>query len=775
MLVENGSSEYVIVLGSNATATEQKAATELQKYIKAISGAKLSVVTDNSAVADKEIIVGRTTREGNHSFNREELGEEGFVVKTTDSKLWLAGGGDRGTLYSVYTFLEEYLGCRFYTKDIEKVPTTRTILLEQIKEDKQTPTFVFRDAAWRDYYGTEISVKRKVNARTWGRQISDEYGGDVAFCKSGGHTFSEFVNPDKYFAKHPEYFSMNESGVRVSTAQLCLTNKDVQNLIIAGVRSWLEEQPDAQIISVSQNDAEWPCLCNECKKVYEEEGGAYSGTIIRMVNMVAEAIADDYPNVLVDTYAYNYSRSAPITKAADNVVIRLCSNVCCMSHPYDQECKEFPISDQYGQQIYIQTNMYGTTKTFMEDLNDWMSICDKVYIYDYPSNVSYYIPTFPYFTTLFYNCKLFAEKGVTGIMAEGNTASYSAEFGELRAYLLSKLMWNPYMTLEEYYAYMDDFLTGVYGPGGTFIRDYIELAEELTQDICYGKAVNPYDLYPLSKVTNHAAGTLPADWTVNMLKNYQNYDWTKYFEWYTTIQENRITSEGEVLFAQALNKATTKVQREQILKVYSQVEYLKSYYYGKSLETSISDLKSMLETYISNNKLSFLFSGVTADKIVNYAKTQQSEDKYDYIEYEAYNRALAEKLVSYGISYYQVLYQLTNLGMFDFTQLPENWSTLDIYKYADYADKTYNLAVGAGDTIKITLDVQPIQNITIHVLGDGDWSEVYYVKDYTEWEGNITLTVPVTTASEYFRVRVQYDKTSNFSTNRVNFVSATVE
>ena len=81
MLVENGSSEYVIVLGSNATATEQKAATELQKYIKAISGAKLSVVTDNSAVADKEIIVGHTTREGNHSFNREELGEEGFVVK----------------------------------------------------------------------------------------------------------------------------------------------------------------------------------------------------------------------------------------------------------------------------------------------------------------------------------------------------------------------------------------------------------------------------------------------------------------------------------------------------------------------------------------------------------------------------------------------------------------------------------------------------------------------------------------------------------------------
>ena len=353
----------MIVHGSTATASEMKAATELQTYMQKISGVTIPVVDDSTEASKKEIIVGSTNRETKGAFNRQELQEDGFVIKTRGEKLWLIGGGDRGTLYSVYTFLEDYMGCRFYTETNEYIPNNFSFSLSYIEEDKQIPQFVFRDIGWGDYLGTGISVKRKTNSNFWGRNIPDEWGGMEVYAKSGGHTFSEFISSEEYFkGDTKEYFSMNAAGERINTGQLCLTNENVKNIIIQKVKQWLQETPGASYVSVSQNDAENPCLCDHCKAVYEEEGGAYSGTIIRLVNAVADAIKDEYPNVMVDTYAYNYSRSAPKTKARDNVVVRLCTNRCCARHGLTASCGE------WGE----PTHSDGTSHAFMQDLAEWI-------------------------------------------------------------------------------------------------------------------------------------------------------------------------------------------------------------------------------------------------------------------------------------------------------------------------------------------------------------------------------------------------------------------
>ena len=212
-LVTNGSTKYVIVRGKNATITENFAAKELQKYLKLISGVKFPIVTDDTKATQKEILVGKTNRETKNQFNRQELGEEGLIIKTTDSKLWLVGGGDRGTLYSVYTFLEDYLGCGFYTKYVERVPEMKTIALKEIKEDKQIPVFTYRDAAWCDYTDmahVDISAKRKINGNVWDRKLTDEVGsGENWALDTGGHTFSRLVPPEEYYKTHPEYFAMD--------------------------------------------------------------------------------------------------------------------------------------------------------------------------------------------------------------------------------------------------------------------------------------------------------------------------------------------------------------------------------------------------------------------------------------------------------------------------------------------------------------------------------------------------------------------------------------
>jgi hypothetical protein len=92
--------------------------------------------------------------------------------------------------------------------------------------------------------------------------------------------------------------------------------------------------------------------------------------------------------------------------------------------------------------------------------------------------------------------RLFANSNVKGILEEGNFNSKSGEFGELKAYLLAKLMWNPKMSYDEYNGYINDFLEGYYGPGWKNIRTYIDQLEEVTKDINFNIYAKPDEILP---------------------------------------------------------------------------------------------------------------------------------------------------------------------------------------------------------------------------------------------------------------------------------------
>ena len=775
ILATNGTTEYVIVRGENAAPAEVTAASELQDYLAQISGVTVPIVTDSTKAQSKEIVVGKTNRESAGFIDRTKLGQEGFVIKTTGGKLWLAGGGERGTLYSVYAFLEEYLGCRFYTSAVEKVPKKGTVQIDKIKSDEQIPVFELRDPEWKDYTATDISVKRNVNSELWGRNLPESVGDGITYAYgNGGHTFFGFVDPNTYFSSHPEYFSMNENGNRTSNGQLCLTNENVLQLVIAGVRQWLAANPDADMISVSQNDVAYPCLCNNCKAVYNDEGGAYSGTLIRFVNAIAEDIREDYPNVIVDTFAYQYTRSAPTkTKPADNVSVTFCTIEGCFSHAHSENCA------QGSNASYLD----GHSNTITKDLTDWTAICKHLYVFDYSSSVFHNGMTVPNFESLQKNILFYAQKGVDGVRSEGFTQSASAELGELRSYLISKLLWDPYMSEEEYYAHMDDFLTGVYGPGGTYVREYIDLAEELTDGIHFNLTPEPHELYPLTikrsgtvsdssraglgdqylffdasisagdmignemeydcisggmyvdgqfrddmfiirnggqnyfiffgwfnytpklgstiqidgtfacgkqkitlksgvfeyngagewNLTSTVTYNLPESLTVNMVKNYTSTDWTSYWNWYADVEENTITLEGKRLFEKAIQAAETDMQRRQLEKIYSQVEYILSYYYKAKIDAGNETFAQMIRDFIAAHASSFSEEEIaTLPKIIKNRALAQL-----YPEYEAYNRALAEKWVQCGLEQYRSTYSISNWKNFNYANIPLYWSSYD--------------------------------------------------------------------------------------------------
>src|SRR5919112_239505 len=139
-ITENGTSRYTIIIPANATPYEQKAAAVLQDYLMKISGAALPVISSDKYRSPYEIVLGQNERIDHLSLpiSYAKLKEDGFTIVTDSSRLIIAGGNEKGTLYGVYSFLEKYLGCRMYTPKVKITPKQKQIILGKIN-DQQVP------------------------------------------------------------------------------------------------------------------------------------------------------------------------------------------------------------------------------------------------------------------------------------------------------------------------------------------------------------------------------------------------------------------------------------------------------------------------------------------------------------------------------------------------------------------------------------------------------------------------------------------------------------
>ena len=141
------------------------------------------------------------------------------------------------------------------------------------------------------------------------------------------------------------------------------------------------------------------------------------------------------------------------------MIVRLCSIECCFSHPLDDpDCTK--------------------NAAFMQDLKDWSALSKRLYIWDYTTNYAHTICPFPDFGVLQRNMQIFYEHNARGVYEEGAyyVDSCDAEFGELRAYLISKLLQDPYC---DYSAEMNGFLKAFYGDGWRSLRKYIDLTSRV--------------------------------------------------------------------------------------------------------------------------------------------------------------------------------------------------------------------------------------------------------------------------------------------------------
>jgi len=465
-------SEYKVVLPENPSESVAYAADEFIKYIALATGKTL----EKAESADKAIYVG--------GYTDEALGDEGFDIRVEGDDLIISGNTPIASLYGVYTFLDEYIGWRWLDNEYEIVKVNDFIQIPLDTYDRQVPKVWYRTSDWTGISGV-FAKKLKI-------------GRDNVYAGGSCHTMAYLIPIEEYWDEHPEYFCWNgwvrdESG-NPKDWQPCLSNPEVYEIILAEVRRLLEQNPDAKIISVTQNDSSTYCACENCQRIDGEEGSP-AGTMLRFVNAIAEDIAEDYPNVLVDTFAYTYTRKAPlITKPRENVQVRLCSIECCFKHTLDDpDCS--------------------INARFMKDFENWSKICDHVAIWDYTTNFDNYCALFPNLDILDNNARLFSSFGVDNIFEEGNADGISGEFGPLRSYLFGKLLWDPDMTEEEYEYHMNDFLECYYGPGWEVVRGVIDdLTVKALDQPGHVHTIGKGDFYPYHGFELEDIEKIKTDW-----------------------------------------------------------------------------------------------------------------------------------------------------------------------------------------------------------------------------------------------------------------------
>ena len=147
---------------------------------------------------------------------------------------------------------------------------------------------------------------------------------------------------------------------------------------------------------MAQNDevTETPhyCTCPECRAVDEYEGSP-AGSVIRFVNKVCQRVTEKYPDVLIHTFAFTYSRKVPkYVKPHKNVIVRLANIECEWGRAFEETAKLKPSSK---------------TAEFLQSIKEWGAVTDRLYVWDYAVNFANYLQPFPIFYQLEKNIKLY--------------------------------------------------------------------------------------------------------------------------------------------------------------------------------------------------------------------------------------------------------------------------------------------------------------------------------------------------------------------------------
>jgi hypothetical protein len=449
-LVDANTPPCPILVNAKDNPLEGRAATQLADYLEKISGKKFEVKAYAEPIPTRAIVIGE---HGNAPLT--QLGSDGFIIKTKGEQLFITGGGEQGTFYGVYDFLEKQLGCRFWSWNEEDVPQKAELKIGDL-DIKEVPAFVMHDIMSKEAQARQNYFLYKSRALS-----------TLQFT-GGNHTMFKLL--ESTFKEHPEFLPMNDKGVRAF-------NNLHLNYLAPGIAQALADAIAKEVEKKNGNLQDWIYfagqgdwyggldMSEESKKVYEWDG--VTGPLIQMMNKTGAILEKKYPGIKVGTFAYMSTDGPPYkTIPGPNV------NIWLPRLRYGTTLSIEEAASDKNPDEKSRNKM----RAFKSNVEKWAEIAPgRLFIWEYGANYANFIRPWPSLRAMAENIKYYKKIGVTGVMIQGNYSSLGGDMAVLKNWIWSKLLWNPNQDVN---ALLKEFCDGYYGPSSSEMQEYVNVLED---------------------------------------------------------------------------------------------------------------------------------------------------------------------------------------------------------------------------------------------------------------------------------------------------------
>lgn len=533
----NGATDYAIVISADASDTIKTARDEFIYFFKKATGVDLPWKIDKDLThndSQKYISIGENNlfNTSGLTLDKLALGLDGITIRTVGNTVYLCGGSDSGSLYSVYDFMQICFHYEQYSHKILEIDEgVRDLKLKNfaVTDIPDIPmrchSYGFMDKGATDYdqkmFGTRMKEDRIRNDHRM--PIHREYN-VKSFSKKSTNS-DTVISYDLYFKDHPKWFS---DACQQGQYQWCYTahgDPDEYNAFIDEVAKKLEfsmtvytpkAYPSTNCLLVMMEDNFNTCGCDECKRqaaLY----GAESGAVVKFMNKVTEKVLawQELPenaeykrdDLKICFNAYNAFEQSPTHY--DEAI-----------GDYVPNHADVVMNDHLGVYFAIINNLDNQQSLFANINKDgkamidgWTALTKWLELWVYETDFScacYFYDSFEFSSQQFFN--YIAGRGVKMLFSQGiDTNGHAGWTGicwnQLKAYLNAKLTWNSRLDETEL---INNWFTKMYKEAAPQMRKvfnemrsyYKYLLEAYPNLVCLRSIYNNFtknsEFYPLS-------------------------------------------------------------------------------------------------------------------------------------------------------------------------------------------------------------------------------------------------------------------------------------
>ena len=479
-IADEGRTDYMIVVDADAPLPDRFAAEEMKTFLEEATGAKFQIVAPEAG-ASKAIEIGTArARKIVGEARCKSLRDEESVYVVGDGVVAIVGGGATGNAYGVYSFLEQEVGCRWFSLMGENLVPCRRTLDVASRTYSEKPRLEYRDILcmgmhWdKDSKDMLFLYRNRFNqgACNFKERLRKDLEGKLVprmtVLSPSCHSLYFYVPPHDtkdrkgYFKEHPEYFTMNRKGERV-VSQLCFSNPELRRVLTENFMARARQQGGKGFLDLSAQDDSTDafCYCPECLALTKKHKSVGAPLFDFLLELAPKA-KKEFPELTIHFLVYRESQTQTPPVGMPE---RWPDNLAAVFAPIDNDFSK----------DYLHPN---NAKAY-SDLKTWCKMV-RTWTWYYPQPYAPGRPPFGGLERTWNDTRLAIEAGLVGAFYEHDVGTnQGTDFADMQTWMLLQHFRDPDRDWRDL---RHEFCSFYYGPAAADMEAYDEDLERLRRE-----------------------------------------------------------------------------------------------------------------------------------------------------------------------------------------------------------------------------------------------------------------------------------------------------